>query len=198
MKTKGTLVQFSLLTVVLLLARAAVQAQSDYKWTTNSGTITITAYTGTNAVVMIPGTITGLPVTSIGADAFFHAAVVTSVTVPGSVTSIGEEAFQSCGNLASVTIGTNVGSIGLQAFFACGKLTSVAIPASLTSIGEYAFADCTSLTEILVAPSNTNFTSVDGILFNLNETTLLVYPGGLAGAYAVPSGVTIIGEAAFY
>ena len=35
--------------------------------TTNNGTITITGYTGPGGAVTIPGTINGLPVTSIGA-----------------------------------------------------------------------------------------------------------------------------------
>jgi len=45
---------------------AAVQAQFTY--TTNNGTITITGYAGSGGVgaVTIPGTINGLPVTSIG------------------------------------------------------------------------------------------------------------------------------------
>ena len=59
-----------LLPVLLLLALpAVVQAQFDY--TTNDGAITITGYTGTNAVVIIPSTTNGLPITSIGDDAFY-------------------------------------------------------------------------------------------------------------------------------
>ena len=37
-----------------------------YTYTTNNGTITITGYTGPGGAVTIPGTINGLPVTSIG------------------------------------------------------------------------------------------------------------------------------------
>jgi hypothetical protein len=41
-----------------------------YSYTTDNDTITITAYTGTNDDVLIPSTIIGLPVTSIGDSAF--------------------------------------------------------------------------------------------------------------------------------
>ena len=37
-----------------------------------------------------------------------------------------------------------------------------------------------------------------GVLFNQNQTTLVEYPGGIAGSYTVPTSVTNIGEAAFY
>ena len=58
-----------LLPLLLLLALpAAVQAQFTY--TTNNGAITITGYTGPGGAVTIPSTINGLPVTSIGDQAF--------------------------------------------------------------------------------------------------------------------------------
>src|SRR5437762_8068932 len=71
------------LPLLLFLVPATVQAQFDY--TTNNGTITITAYTGPGGQVTIPSSITGRPVTSLG-DYAFYRAIVTSVTFPGRVT----------------------------------------------------------------------------------------------------------------
>src|SRR5712672_3501673 len=45
-----------------------LQAQ-DFSYTNTNGTITITGYTGPGGNVIIPGTIDGLPVTSIGVSA---------------------------------------------------------------------------------------------------------------------------------
>jgi hypothetical protein len=91
-----------LLPLLLLTLPAAVQAQ--YTYTTNNGTITITGYTGSGGAVDIPGTITGLPVTSIGYEAFRNCTSLTNVTIPNSVTSIGYGAFVWCTSLTNVTI----------------------------------------------------------------------------------------------
>ena len=119
----------------------------------------------------IPSTYNGLPVTSIGQNAFdgnsslssitisdsvtsigdyafLGCTGLTSIAIPDSVNSIGNGAFYSCTSLSSITIGDSVTSIGDGAFIYCNSLNSITIPDSVTSIGAYAFIDCTSLTNI--------------------------------------------------
>ncbi|MEI7940217.1 MAG: leucine-rich repeat protein, partial [Verrucomicrobiota bacterium] len=174
-----------------------------YTWTTNNGAITITAYTGLGGAVTIPGMLTGLPVTIIGDSAFGGSTNLTSVTIPSSVTNIESYAFQDCTNLANVTIPEGVAHIGDGAFEWCYGLTNVTIPASVTSLGDGdangdgAFLGCTNLLFIKVDTNNLAFTSVDGILFNKSQTTLVQYPGGRAGNYTVPNSVTSIRFGAF-
>jgi hypothetical protein len=87
-----------LLPLLLLLALpAVVEAQLDY--TTGNGAITITRHTGPGGAVTIPGTINGLPVTSIGQGAFWACSSMTSLTIPDSVTSIGDYAFNGVRSL---------------------------------------------------------------------------------------------------
>jgi hypothetical protein len=136
-------------------------------------------------------------VTSIGYGAFSETSL-TSVTIPGSVTNIGYYAFYGCTNLTTVTISNGVTSIGGSAFDYCPSLTDVTIPASVTNIGRTAFAYCTSLTAITVAAQNAFYSSINGVLFNHSQTTLVEYPGGGAGSYTIPNGVTSIGDYAFY
>jgi hypothetical protein len=109
----------------LLVLPAMVQAQFTY--TTNAdGSLNITGDTNIpiNGVVMIPSTITDLPVTSIG-DWAFYATSLTNVLIPDSVTSIGDGAFFDCESLTNVTIGDSVTSIGDWTFAFCSSLTGI-------------------------------------------------------------------------
>src|SRR4029453_14297274 len=83
-----------------------------------------------------------------------------------------------------------VPSTGIAAFNGCTSLTSVTIPNSVTSIGVYAFSGCTSLSAITVEALNSFYSSIDGVLFNKSQTTLIQYPGGKAGSYTIPNSVT--------
>jgi hypothetical protein len=87
--------------------------------------------------------------------------------------------------------------IGVGAFYSQTNVINVTIHDSVTSIGEDAFARCTSLTAITVDAGNPNYASLDGVLFNKNQTTLIQFPGGKAGSYPVPGGVKTIGYEAF-
>ncbi len=144
-------------------------------------------------------------VTSQNSSYPFWSTTITTAIIPASVeynsvtytvTSIGG-AFAYCSGLTSVTIGNSVTSIGEYAFYYCTGLTSVTIPNSVTSIGRWAFDGCTGLTSIDVASDNSNYCSVDGVLFNKDKTTLIRYPGGKQGAYTIPNSVTSIGNYAF-
>jgi hypothetical protein len=45
---------------------------------------------------------------------------------------------------------------------------------------------------------NPNYSSVEGVLFDKSQATILEYPGGRTGSYQVPDTVRLIGEEAFY
>ena len=121
---------------------------------------------------------------------------LTSVTIPNGVTSIGEKAFEGCSGLTSVNIGNSVTSIGYYAFNGCSGLTSVTIPNSVTSIGNSAFEDCSGLTSVNVASGNTHYSSIDGVLYNYVQDTLIQCPGAKT-SITIPNSVTFIGDDAF-
>lgn len=118
---------------------------------TKEDTIEIAGYhEGTNTEVVIPSTIGGLPVTSIGNGAFAGKIRVHSVVIPDTVLTLENGAFGDCLSLAVVSLGRSVTNIGNFAFNSCFALTSVAIPDDVTSIGEGAFEGCSSLTNVTI------------------------------------------------
>lgn len=118
------------------------------------------------------------------------------VVIPEGVTGIGNSAFRDCTTLTGVTLPNSVTHIEDHAFTGCAALTSVTIPANADFI-DWAFVDCPALTEILVDEENPYLASVDGVLFSKDKTVLYAYPGGKAGAYAIPNSVSHIAACAF-
>jgi len=143
------------------------------------GKATVTGYSGpTPYALQIPATYTvgatTYPVTSIGPNALNNAYELRSLTIPNSITSIGAGSFASCWRLPSITL-----------------------PASVTSVGTGAFSYCGAMTAIMVNAANPAFSSLNGVLFDKPQATLVAFPGGWAGEYSVPTGVTRIGACAF-
>ena len=120
-----------------------------------------------------------------------------SYMVPNSVTNIETEAFDGCASLTSVTIPNSVTTIGASAFAWCTSLTTATIPKSVTSIGTFTFLSCVNLTAIMVDASNSFFSSLDGVLFDKSQASLIQYPPGKFGTYTIPNSVTNIANGAF-
>ncbi|MBE7503123.1 MAG: leucine-rich repeat domain-containing protein [Verrucomicrobiales bacterium] len=103
--------------------------------------------------------------------------------------------------LPQTVAGLPVARIGDRAFSGLSNLTTIAIPDSVTYIHSTpwssAFEGCTGLTRFEVAMLNPAFSSLDGVLFNKNQTTLIAFPGGKTGHYVIPEIVTDIGYGAF-
>lgn len=121
--------------------------------------------------------------------------VIIPSTLGGyTVTSIGDFAFCEC-SLKSVTIPDSVTSIGLAAFSYCESLTSVTIPNTVTNIGDGAFSDCYSLQTIIVEEDNNNYKSIDGLLLSKDGNALVACPGTKTNV-KIPDGVTSIRDVA--
>ena len=159
-------------------------------------------------------------VTSIGNHAFALCPALTKVTIPNGITRIGDYAFMYCGALKNFTIPNSVISIGFQtfcgcneltvvnipegvaqvkgwAFSGCAKLSAVTISSSVKSIGVSAFSGCECLTKIDVNRENPAYVSINGVLFDKNQTTLLAFPGAYRGSYTIPSSVVNITNGVF-
>ena len=152
----------------------------------------------------------GNGVTSIGNWAFAGCTGLTGITIPDSITAIAEGTFLGCTGLTSVTIPDSVTVIGggynnpegyrhySGAFAWCTALTSITIGNGLNTLGEEVFAGCTNLNTIEVDALNPTYSSLEGVLFNSGQTTVIQYPLGRAGSYTIPDSVTNIGRVAFW
>ncbi len=99
----------------------------------------------------------------------------------------------------SVKLPEGISSIGERAFSQCSSLRKINVPSSAASIDESAFWDCKSLVGVYISKNNKNYSSVDGIVFNKNKTSIICYGAGRkADKYTIPSGVSRIGRGAFY
>ena len=132
-------------------------------YTLNGDTYTVSGIGScTDSDIVIPNSVEGIPVTSIGGNAFYNCSTITSVVIPESVTYIGYSSFSNCANLTSINIPDGVTIIDMSTFNNCVKLTSIKIPNSVTSIGRSAFAVCVKLTSIKIPNS---VTSIDSYAF---------------------------------
>jgi len=88
-------------------------------------------------------------------------------------------------------------SIPENAFSSCTTLTGITIPNTVDSIGYNSFSGCTRFTAINVGSASILYSSQDGVLYNKNKTTLILYPQGRIGAFTIPDNVISIDNNAF-
>jgi len=149
-------------------------------------------------------------VTNIGYSAFSECSRLVTITVNplnsfyGSVNGVLFDKTQtklvqypSGAEGGSYTVPGGVTSVVPYSFAYCPYLTNVTIPASVNSIGPWAFNDSYGLEAISVDAQNLSYSSVNGVLFDKNQITLVEFPPGISGSYAIPDGVTSIGNDAF-
>lgn len=112
------------------------------------------------------------------------------------VTSIGTEAFKEHATLESVIIPETVELIKKRAFLSCERLEKVTLPKSLSSIYSFAFMGCINLTEVLI-PREVKFIGFKALGF-IDEIgvvegfTIHGYPGSVAEEYAKQNGFEFV------
>ncbi|MCH5237740.1 MAG: leucine-rich repeat domain-containing protein, partial [Muribaculaceae bacterium] len=137
----------------------------------------------------------GNNVSEIGFFSFYNCPALISVNLPETLTAIPSQCFQNCDSLESIEIPTSIKTIGYESFMGCSSLRSVIIPPSVINMDSKVFADCSSLEEINVAAENKNYSSIDGVLYNKNQSQLILCPGAKENIDIPQSVTTIKGDA---
>jgi uncharacterized repeat protein (TIGR02543 family) len=84
-----------------------------------------------------------------------------------------------------------------SSFYNCQYLTSVSIPVSVTSM-MLAFNRNQKLSSVEVAPENSQYSSIDGVVFDKSQKSIVFYPcAKVSDNYAIPDSVEEIGYMAF-
>ncbi|MBR4702073.1 MAG: leucine-rich repeat protein [Oscillospiraceae bacterium] len=137
--------------------------------------------------------------THYGTDGYVFqgCSALISLTIPEGCTQIGCCDFTGCTALEAVTFPSTMARLENGAFWGCTALKSVTLSKGIW-LGPNVFRYCLGLTAINVDPDNPYYSSDDsGVLFNKDKTALICCPGGKAGSYTIPEGVTTIEDYAF-
>lgn len=165
-----------LLSSITALAASPTHKHGNFKYTVlSNGKAQIVGYTGRESHIAVPASIKNIDVVSIGEWVF------------------------SDSSLVSIEIPNGIESIKTNAFAGCTTLTSVYLSDTVKMIEGNPFTMCSSLTSIRVSPDNSVFATIDGVLFNKSDKSVVCYPAGLsATSYRIPDGICAIGKSAFY
>ncbi len=133
---------------------------ADFSVETANGGVTITKYNGQALAVRIPAAIEGLPVTSVGKDAFSWNTTVETLYLPDSIKTLGESVLIGCSALTALRtplLGADGQSEQYLGYLFGGESyadNAIDVPASLaylelgggmTELADYALFDCNDL-----------------------------------------------------
>jgi len=140
---------------------------------------TISAYSGTDGTDT--GTQTSYPANELPRYAFYNPFKKTYMST-----------------IISLKLPSNLVSIGYLACYFCWNLSGqISIPTTVKNITDYAFYGCYQLTAFSVSSTNTRYSTVNGVLFNKLQDTLLMYPNAKVATYSIPATVKHVYKSAF-
>lgn len=159
----------------------------------------------------------------IARGAFYKLVNLRELIIPSSVTIVESQAFSSCESLKeinfnslerierdafwycsfeSISLPENLKYIEDVAFNYCNSLKSIYIPKSVEYIGyeNSAIGYCSALEKIDVDPDNQHYSSINGILYNKEQTIVLKCPVNIQDQewITLPSTLTRIASCAFH
>ena len=202
-----------LLLLALTGARAEEFVVDGIKYSTDSpseGEVTITGYENIAGDIVIPSTVTyegvEYAVTEISYWSFNDCPELTSVEILAPLPSLGQN-FRGCPKLQAIHISeenpylSSVDGVVYDKeqtvlYYIPGGLKEVTVSPSVASISNWPRTGCNNLQAIHVSEENPHLSSIDGVVYDKEQTTLLYVPEGLK-AVSLPSSVTTIDGLAF-
>lgn len=133
--------------------------------------ITLTRYNGSDAKVVIPGTLDGYPVSAMASTAFPQKDTITEITIPKEMTDIPALTFCQISTLGKFTVEEGnekyfardgilyckeqdtVYNQNTLKLFCCPpakQMETVTIPGDVEMVGSYAFYKCTGIGDVVI------------------------------------------------
>lgn len=159
----------------------------DFETEEVDGGISIDKYIGDDEIVVIPEEIDGMPVTSIGSNAFVNNKQIKAVKISDSVIDIETNAFLNCSNLEIFISGKNVERIGDYALSYCKSLKFLELNDGIKTLGLSCLVATHSLNELYMPTSliDINFP----FLKAETNVTIIAEAGSAAETYAKENGI---------
>jgi len=151
-------------------------------------------YNGKATIVYVPDT-----VKEIGYNAFSDCTFIEKIVLPEGLTAVGDSAFANCSRLKEINLPSELTQLSDNAFYGCTCLREITIPKGITEIDWHYFDKYNGIERINVSVDNEAFSSIDGVIFSKDKTSLIHYPVNRKDeTYTIPDSVTTISEANFH
>ena len=180
---KNLLLVLTLVVLCLAVGMTAsaeeIYIEGDYTYQVENGGATIVDVDSSiNGDVIIPETLGGYLVTSIGNSAFHDCVNIESVTIPDGVTHLYTGTFMGCYCMERLYVGKGLEYWGIEVF---------------------QYTPVVNFTDVIVDKENPNFASENGVLYNKDKTELILYPSGKTDdTFIIPNTVKKIRDYAAY
>ena len=148
--------------------------------------------------------------TSIEYGAFMGCSSLINITFGSNLEEIGENIFDDCSNLMAVNVVNDnlfycsedgvLYNKAKTTLVICpgGKQGEFNVPGSITDINYNALGSCSKIYSIKVSTDNSQFSSLNGVLYSKDFSKLLFCPRGKEGECVIQEGVVSICDEAFY
>lgn len=107
--------------------------------------------------------------------AFYNNTNIENVTLNNKIKYIGNYAFRGCTYLKSIILPEELIYLGEWAFIYCRNIEEITIPKNVTKVCESSLEACDKLKTIIVDSANKYFKAVNGLLYTIDEKTLIQY-----------------------
>ncbi|MBN2161703.1 MAG: leucine-rich repeat domain-containing protein [Pontiellaceae bacterium] len=135
-------------------------------------------------------------ITEIGSSAFWQSAI-RGIDIGDGVTIIRAGSFSGCSQLETLLLGDALETIEDYAFSNCTKLEEANLPLSVESISRNAFSGCSALATVTCHNGSPDFSCADGVLYDKEQSRIIICPEGRSGSYTTPATVHDIAAETF-